>query len=343
VKRLRDFFGTLFGLFLGLSLGLLAVKFTGESPVFVAQILFLSAFGSMYDLGITLFYAAPIALTGLSVAFSFRVGLFNIGAEGQLTMGALALSVFGINFSRLPPVIAIPMGVVVAFFGGACWGALAGWLRAYRGSHEVITTIMLNFIATSIASYVTLYWFRNTNTQNPEMWPIGNGFILTPFEFFGKAPITYAVFLPIAAAFLIHFLLNRTVIGFRWRAVGKNDGAAQSAGINAAQMRWTALAMSGGLAGLVGVIELMGNSGKFKLGFSPDYGFIGIAVALLARGNPVGVLASAFLFGALHKGATDLDLETENVTRDLSLIIQAAIVLSVTIQAGLIKKLRKYV
>ena len=315
---------------LGLALGLGVTRIAGESPWHVLQILWKSAFGSNYDFGMTLFYSTPLILTGLAVAVPFQAGLFNIGAEGQLTLGALAAAAVGAVWPALPWPLAPVLATLAAILAGTIWGAIPGWLRARRGSHEVINTIMLNFIAAGLASYVTLYLLKNPDSQNPETRPIGTGYLIHQFGVFGGAPVSLALPLAIIAAVLVWVLLWRTVLGYEMRAVGQSEPAARAAGINPGRIRIIAMSVAGGLAGLVGVGEVLGNAGKFRLGFSPEYGFIGIAVALLGRNQPVGVVASALLFGALHKGAADLDLETEHVTRELSLILQALIILSVS-------------
>jgi ABC-type uncharacterized transport system permease subunit len=217
-----------------------------------------------------------------------------------------------------------------AFAAGALWGAIPGWLRARRGAHEVINTIMLNFVAAGLASWVTLYLLKNPETQNPETRAVGAGYLIQHLGFFGDAPVSSALFIALLAAFAVWIFLWKTVAGFELRAVGQSEDAARTAGVDSARMRILAMALAGGLAGLVGVGEVLGNAGRFKLGFSPEYGFTGIAVALLGRNRPFGVVMAALLFGALHKGTADLDMETENVTRDLSLILQALIILSVS-------------
>jgi ABC-type uncharacterized transport system permease subunit len=315
---------------LGLALGLAVTRIAGESPWHVLQILWKSAFGSGYDFGMTLFYTTPLIFTGLAVAVPFQAGMFNIGAEGQLTLGALAAAIVGAVWPALPWPVAPVLATVAAILAGTIWGAIPGWLRARRGSHEVINTIMLNFIAAGLASYVTLYLLKNPDTQNPETRQIGVGYLIHQFGIFGGAPVSLALPLAIMAAVFVWILLWRTVLGYEMRAVGQSEPAARAAGINSGRIRIIAMAVAGGLAGLVGVGEVLGNAGKFRLGFSPEYGFIGIAVALLGRNQPVGVVAAALLFGALHKGAADLDLETEHVTRELSLVLQALIILSVS-------------
>lgn len=317
----------------GLAAGLLVTMIAGESPWHVLTILAKSAFGSRYDLGMTIFYATPLLLTGLSVAIAFHAGLFNIGAEGQLILGALAAAAVGACFPDVPWPAAPVLGALAAFAGGAVWGAIPGWLRARRGAHEVITTIMLNFVAAGLASYVTLYLLKNPESQNPETRSIGAGYVIRHLETFGDAPVSTAVFVALGAAVVFYLLLWRTTRGFELRAVGQSEDAARTAGIDPARARILAMALAGGFAGLVGVGEVLGSAGRFRLGFSPEFGFTGIAVALLGRNRPLGIAASALLFGALHKGTADLDLETENVTRDLALILQALIILSVSADA----------
>jgi simple sugar transport system permease protein len=312
----------------------------GENPWRVLQILAKSASGSKYDFGMTLFYATPMMFTGLSVAVAFQAGLFNIGAEGQLTAGALASAAVGILWTGLASPWAPILATGVAMAAGGLWGAIPGWLRARRGSHEVINTIMFNFIAAGLASFVTLNLLKNPDSQNPETRPIGAGYLVHQFAWFGGAPVSLALFIALLAAFLTWVLLWRTVLGFEIRAVGQNEDAARTAGINVGRIRILAMTLAGALAGLVGVAEVLGNAGQFKVGFSPDYGFIGIAVALLGRNHPAGVVAAALLFGALHKGTADLDLETEHVTRDISLVLQALIILSVSAE-GLWSWLKK--
>ena len=329
-SAIRKLMQPILALALGLVCGLAITWAAGENPWHVLRVLVKSAFGSGYDIGMTLFYATPLIFTGLSVAVAFQAGLFNIGAEGQLTMGALAAAATGVLWPRVPSPVAPILASMAAVFAGVVWGGIAGWLRARRGSHEVINTIMLNFIAAGLASYVTLYLLKNPESQNPETPNIGAGYMIHQFAIFGGAPVSLALPVGFFAVAMFWFLIWRTTLGFELRAVGQNEAAARSAGINAGRIRIIALCIAGGLAGLVGLPEVLGNAGKFRVGFSPEYGFIGIAVALLGRNRPVGVFLAAMLFGALHKGAADLDLETEHVTRELSLVLQALIILSVS-------------
>jgi general nucleoside transport system permease protein len=327
---MRRFAQPILAVVLGLAAGLAVTWFAGENPWHVLRVLGKGAFGSRYDVGMTLFYSTPLIFTGLSVAVAFQAGLFNIGAEGQLTLGALAAAAVGAVWPGLWSPFAPVIAGLAALAAGTVWGAIPGWLRARRGSHEVINTIMLNFVAAGLASYVALYVLKNPDSQNPETRPIGAGYCITQFGVFGGAPVSAALPLALLAAVLVWVLMWRTVLGFEIRAVGQSESAARAAGIDAGKIRIIAMSLAGGLAGLVGVGEVLGNAGKFRVGFSPEYGFMGIAVALLGRNQPAGVVAAALLFGALHQGTAKLDLDTEHVTRELSLVLQALIILSVS-------------
>src|SRR5712671_4250479 len=329
-RTLRAFLQPILAVFAGLCLGLAVTWIAGENPWHVFKILCLGAFGSSYDFGMTLSYATPLVFTGLSVAIAFHAGLFNIGAEGQLTMGALAAAAVGALWPRVPSPLAPILAILAAMAGGTVWGGIPGWLRARRGSHEVINTIMLNFIAAGLASYVALYLLKNPESQNPETPNIGPGYLIHQFGIFGGAPVSLALPVALLVAALVWLLLWKTTLGFEIRAVGQNEAAARAAGIDAGRIRIIALCAGGGIAGMVGLAEVLGNAGRFRVGFSPEYGFIGIAVALLGRNRPVGVVIAALLFGALHKGAADLDLETEHITREISLMLQALIILAVS-------------
>ncbi len=173
---------------LGLAVGLAITWAAGENPWHVFLILCRGAFGSGYDFGMTLFYSTPLIFTGLSVAVAFQAGLFNIGAEGQLIVGALGAAAVGAVWPGVPSPLAPVLAGLAAVLGGALWGAIPGWLRARRGSHEVINTIMLNFVAAGLASYVALYLLKNPDSQNPETRPVGPGYLIHQFGVFGGAP-----------------------------------------------------------------------------------------------------------------------------------------------------------
>lgn len=324
--------GAAIAMILALSLSWLA----GESPLTVSRILFESAFGSMYDFGLTLFYATPLIFCGLSVAVAFHAGLFNIGAEGQLLMAAAAATATGVLLPQVPPAIAPWLAIVVGLTAGALWGALSGWLKAVRGSHEVITTILLNFIAAGLTSWFILGRIPNPDSQNPESAMIAPQYQLKSVDllvsFFPDSGVNFSLFVALISAVALWFVLFKTRWGFELRAVGFNPEAAERGGISIRRKQIEAMAIAGVLAGGVAISEVIGHSGQFKIGFSPDYGFIGIAVALLARNHPLGILAAAFFMASLHKGASALDFETDTVTRDFSKILQAMIILGVGVR-----------
>ncbi|MBS1985033.1 MAG: ABC transporter permease [Bdellovibrionales bacterium] len=312
---------------LGLFCGLLVTLVAGENPWHVLEVLIKSAVGSRYDLGLTLFYSTPLVFTGISVALALEAGLFNIGAEGQLAVGAMAAASVGILFPHVPWPVAPAFALLAAAMAGAAWAGMAGWLRVRRGSHEVITTILLNFVAAALVAWLTLNPLRDPQSQNPETLSVGEGYRLSHFAFFEGAPLTSSVFLALLALLAYYGFRRRSVKGFEIRAVGASESAARTAGIDVGRARLHAMLLAGAMAGLVAAPEVLGSSGKFKYEFSPGYGFTGIAVAVLARGSAWGILAAALLFGALQKGSLDLDIETDKVTREISLVLQACVIL----------------
>lgn len=327
-RQVRSFLRTLALVAMGLALGLGLTALAGESPLQVLLVLARGAFGTRYDLGMTLFYATPLMLTGLSVAFALRAGLFNVGAEGQLAVGALAMTCVGVAFPGAPTWIAIPLGLFAGFMGGALWGGVSGWLKSTRGSHEVITTIMMNFVAASLVNFIVLYAIKNPSTQNPESLDVGLGYRIAPWGWFDQAPAGPAFLIAVLSAAACALIFRKTVLGFELRAVGESPRAAEVAGIRVGRAQFLAMAIAGGIAGLVCAPEIMGGVHRYRLGFSSDFGFMGIAVALLARGNAWGVIFSAIFFGALHKGSTELDLETQAITREFALLLQAIVILA---------------
>ena len=327
---------TAFGFVLGLSAALLLSFFAGENPVHIFSILMKSAFGSTYDLGLTLGYTTPLIFCGLSVAIAFHAGLFNIGAEGQLIIATATAAWIGVSFPQIPFIVAPIVATLGALVAGGIWGGIAGWLRAYRGSHEVIVTIMLNFVAAGLASWLALNVIPNPASQNPETAMVAPQYQLKDYDliarFFPDTPANFSLVVALLLAVAVWIFLWRTALGFEFRAVGYNPEAAERAGISTKKIRFLAMILGGVFAGLVALSEVVGSAGQYRIGFSPDYGFMGIAVALLAQNNPLGIVVSAFLLGALHKGASDLDLETSTITRDFSRIIQALIILGVCAQ-----------
>jgi simple sugar transport system permease protein len=310
----------------------------GDNPLETYALLIGSAFGWPDGVGYTLFLATPLIFTGLAVAVAFRAGLLNIGAEGQLYVAAFATAWAGIVFASLPPVLLLPVCFLAAVLAGAIWGAVPGILKARFGSHEVINTIMLNFVAMALVSYLTQYHYRLPGDPILQSAPISPnahiprlGAIVPGLP--ARIPLNAAFLLALASCGFVYVFLWRTKWGYEVRATGSNPSAAEYGGISVRRQIVLAMAISGGLAGMVGINEVLGYRHRYYDGFSDNYGFTGIAVALLGRNHPVGVVFAALLFAILARGGIPVDAFTRNVTKDIVQILQATIILFVACEA----------
>lgn len=290
--------------------------------------LFRGSLGSVNALSESLFAATPLLLSGLSVALGFRAGLFNIGAQGQMLMGGLAATYIGIYVS-LPGIIHIPLTLLAGFAGGMIWGGVAGLLKARTGAHEVITTIMFNFIAVFFMQWIlTTPGLQDPGRNNPVSAELAATARL-PRLFGADYRVTIGLLLAIAFVFAVHWLLYRSSIGFEFRAVGSNPKAGSYAGMNVALVVTLAMALAGGLAGMAGANQVMGlEPYKATPALAGAVGFDAITVALLGRSNPVGVLWAALLFGALTAGGREMQGAAQ-VPIDLVVVLQALIVIFV--------------
>ncbi len=297
-----------------------------ENPIHVFKIFLNASCGSFENFSYTLFYAVPLIFTGTSVALAFQCGLFNIGAEGQLYIGALLATVWGIKTAQWSSTFFIPgivFGVLFAFLGGALWAGIAGALKVWFKIHEVISTIMLNFIAAALVNWMVLYPLKNPDTQSIETKWIGETFRIPPLWHH----MTSDFFLAIITAILFLVFIHKTYGGFRIRAVGENSKAARVAGMHIPMTRLKTMCLAGGVAGLAGFHEIYFSSYRLIDGFSPGFGFTAIGIAMISGSRPFVLIVTSIFFAALHKGSLDLDIETETITRDLSAIIQAIILL----------------
>lgn len=271
----------------------------------------------------TVVVATPLIFAGLSVALGFRAGLFNIGAEGQITVGALLGAAAGFSFHGMPGFVHIPLVILAAFAGGAIWGGISGLLKARTGAHEVITTIMLNYIGIRLVDYaLTNDFFQRTDRDDPISKPMLAAF---PKLLGGDLRVHAGIILAIAVAAGVAFLLNRTTVGFEFRAVGSNPDAARAAGMSPERSYALVMALAGGLAGLVGANQLLSTTASLTPGFSSGYGFDAIALALLGRAKPSGVVAAAFLFGILRAGSRSMQAATATPV-DIVVVIQALVI-----------------
>lgn len=273
-----------------------------------------------------LFYATPLILAGLSVALAFKCGLFNIGAEGQIYMGAIAATVVGYMIS-LPIIVHPIVCLIIGAAMGMVWGLIPGLLRAYRGAHEVVTTMMLSYTAITLTTWLVTYPLKEQGeyawvSQTPRLYDSA----ILP-NIFGPY-LHWGLLVAILAVVGVDFLINRTILGYELRAVGQNEAAAEYGGINPKRNIALALGISGGLAGLAGAEEIMGTYGRFTANWSPGLGWDGITVAVLGHNNPWGCLAGAIFFGALKAGGNTMH-QIAHVPIEMVGVIQGLVVLFV--------------
>ena len=322
---------------LALVFGAIFVLLSGNDPIKAYAALVQGAFGTPYDVTETIVSAIPLVLTGLSVAVAFRTGLFNIGAQGQLLVGALAAGWAGSQFATLPGPLLMPIVIAFGIAGGAFYGAIVGVLKAARGVNEVITTIMLNYTIVFV-----MHWLLQQgpmtaqNAQGtPASTPIGAGArlpVIIPNELVLFSRLHAGVLLAAAAVVLFWFLLWRTPLGYRLRAVGLGSRAAAQAGIDPRRHIILVMAIAGGFAGLGGMIEVSGLFGRVYDGFASSYGFDAIAVALLGKNSPVGIVFAALLFGAFVHGGAYMQSHA-NISSNLVAIIQAFVLFVIAAEA----------
>jgi simple sugar transport system permease protein len=278
----------------------------------------------------TLVVATPLIFAGLSVAAGFRAGLFNIGAEGQITAGSIAAVLAGFSLTGLPgPMILVAM-VVAGFLGGAVWGFVPGFLKAKTGAHEVITTIMLNFVAGFLALYcLSTSLFRRPDRSDPISKPVEAAF---PHLFGSTIRLHAGILVALGVAIGVAWLINRTTLGFEFRAVGANPDAARAAGMSPTRTYIVVMALAGGLAGVAGANQLASVTPSLTPGFSSGFGFDAIALALLGRARAGGVVLAALLFGMLRGGSRAMQAATQTPV-DIVTVIQALVILFIAAPA----------
>jgi general nucleoside transport system permease protein len=307
----------------------------GENPFEALGIMINGAVGSIKGWSYLLYYATNFIFTGLAVAIAFHAGLFNIGGEGQAYFAGLGAAMAGLSLEFLPWPIVIPLAILASALFGALWGFIPGYLQAKRGSHIVITTIMFNFIASSLMAYVINYWFRPVGKMAVESRAIDTAYIPSFRElaryFFdyrlASSPLNLTVFLAFFTAWAMWYFLWRTKLGYEIRAVGLNTEATIYAGIKPGRIIMIAMAISGGIAGLVAVNEVLGAQHRLLLEYVQGAGFVGIAVALMGRSHPAGIVLAAMLFGLLYQGGTELSFAKPHINRDMVVVIQGLIIL----------------
>lgn len=314
----------------------LVVLAVGENPLRAAQLLVQGAFGSGDGIGYTLFYATNFIFAGLCVAVAFHCGLFNIGGEGQAYVGGLGVAIACLAFdSVFPWWINLPLATIMAALTGALWALIPAWLQATRGSHIVITTIMFNFIAASFMVYLLVGPLKPIDSMAPETRTFAEGAHLPRLdwllEIFGLevrfAPLNVTFLLALLASVGVWLLIWRTRLGYEIRTMGFSPTAAKYAGINQTKVIIIAMMISGALAGMMALNPVMGDQTRLQMNFVAGAGFVGIAVALMGRSHPVGIIPAAILFGMLYQGGAELAFEMPAISRDMIVIIQGLVIL----------------
>lgn len=311
---------------LALLIGAIILVLSDANPLAAYVALFKGAFGSAVNIGRTLEKATPLVLGGLAVAFAFKAGLFNIGGQGQLVFGAIFAAYLGFSLEGLP----FPLHMLLALIGGSLigglYGALPGALKTYTGAHEVITTIMLNFVALNMTDYLANGPWKDTGIVARTPAILDSAAIPR----LGNIPLGFVVAL--LASVATWYLLYRTTTGFEIRTVGLNPNAAKYAGIKVSRTIILAMLISGSMAGMGGAIETLGVIGRYQPGFNAGLGFDGITIALLAQTNPLGVVPAALLVGAMQAGSSQMQFDAK-VPSQIIDVIQALILFFVSADA----------
>lgn len=312
------------------------VALVGQNPVEVIAVLVHGAFGTARGISYTLYYATTFVFTGLAVAVAFHGGLFNIGGEGQAILGGLGTGLVALWWSAfLPAWVMLPLMVLAGALFGLAWAFVPAYLQAYRGSHVVITTIMFNFIASTLLVYLLVNHLRPAGAMSVESVAFADSAKLPgvheALAWVGvewpASPLNLSLALAVLASVGVYLFLWRTRSGYHLRAVGSSPGAAEYAGIRPQRQVMVAMALSGALAGMVGMNEIAGVHGKLLLEFVSGAGFTGIAVALMGRNHPVGIVLASILFGALFQGGAEVAFEVRGFSRDMVVMLQGFIVL----------------
>ncbi|RFC00442.1 sugar ABC transporter permease [Rhizobium leguminosarum bv. trifolii] len=308
----------------------------GESPLGALSLLLEGALGSGEGIGLTLFYATSFIFTGLSVAVAIHAGLFNIGSEGQAYVGGLGCALVALSLDNYVPwYVTMPIAVVGAALFGAVAAFIPAWLQAKRGSHIVITTIMFNYIIASLMNYLLVHVLIVPGKMAPETRTFLEGGQLPKLtwlmEIFGAklgaAPLNVSFIIALVMCYVVWLLIWRTKLGFEMRTLGVSPTAASYAGIPYVRIVMIAMMLSGALAGMMALNPVMGASARLQVGFVSGAGFVGIAVSLMGRNHPLGIIFAAILFGILYQGGDWISFEMPNITREMILVIQGLVIL----------------
>jgi simple sugar transport system permease protein len=308
---------------IALLIGAIVILAIGKNPIVAYKEMFIGAFGSKMSWASNITKMTSLLLTGLAVAFGFRAGVFNIGAEGQMAVGGMAAAVVGINMGQTPMIIAVPVTILCSIMAGAVWASIAGILKAKTGAHEVITTIMLNWIAYHIGNYLVVGPLA-VGDGVPKSPEIAKSAQLPPLLTVQASTLPSGIIIAVAAAILMYIILEKTTAGYELKAVGFNPYAAEYGGISISKNIILTMAISGGLAGLAGAMEVMCVHLRIFGSFTSGRGFDGITIALIGQNSPIGSIFSAFLISSLRTGSTNMQFA--GIPDDLVGLIQGIII-----------------
>jgi ABC-type uncharacterized transport system permease subunit len=307
-----------------LAVGALVLVLAGYDAGKAYGALWNGVFGNTRNMGEAFLRATPLVLVGAGIAVAFRCGIWNLGAEGQFYMGAIAGTYVGLQAGGLSPFIAIPLGLLAGFLLGGAWASIGGWMKVRLGLNEVVTTIMLNYIALGVVSFMVNGPLQEKAHANPQTDQIAKSMFLPLI--WPPTRVHLGFIFAVVVAAVLAFILFRTRWGYAIRAVGFNQEAARHAGINVSRQFLLAMVLSGGAAGIAGAVQIMGVTQRLYPDLSPGYGFTGIAVSLLANNHPLGTILSGWLFGALGSGSQMMQL-TARIPDVMIYIIQGLVIL----------------
>lgn len=321
--QLFEILKILFTLLVALVMGALVMELSGKDSMQAYGALFSSALGSSSALANSLLAATPLIFTGLAAAIAFRAGVFNVGVEGSLYLGAFAAAWAGFTFVTLPGWLLIPLCMVVAAIVGGIWSYIPGVMKARLAVDETVTTILLNYVAILFTSYLVNYPFKvpgMANAMSEEVAPAAH-----LYRFLSGSQFNTGFLIAVAAVVVVHFVMSRMNLGFELRSVGDNPLFSKWMGMPTEKIVEKVMFISGLLGGVAGAVQVLGVHYRFAANFSPGFGFTGITIALLARNNPIGVLFAALLFGVLRSGSSTMELFTD-VPRDLIRVLEATVI-----------------
>lgn len=325
----KKVFQSILPILVALLVGFIIIGLSGYNPVNAYGQLIKGSLSSPKQIMNTLFASTPILLTGLATTISFKAGLYNMGAEGQLYFGAFAAAIVGFSFHGLSPIVHIPLALVTGMLAGALFAFIPAVLKAYLNVDEMVSTLMLNYVATLLTTWLAGYPFRAPGSSNPETVAIESSATLSRIT--SSSQLHYGFVIALVVLVLVIIMLKKTKLGYEIETIGKNTEFSKFTGIKVPSRILIIMLISGLIAGLAGAGEVMGTHGKFISGFSPDYGWTGLTIALVGNLNPIGVFVSAILFGILKTGGSTMEIMT-GVPRSIISILEGLIVLMVTVK-----------